>query len=98
RISPLEGETRIVTDEMVHRALVDTDVFAAIWRARKPGEETENEVLRRIYGLAPVGSQTAPIATAIPPSSHGARLNSEPAAAGKSSTSHKDAKFVIHHE
>lgn len=29
---------------------VDTDVFARIWAHRTPGEESENEILRRLLG------------------------------------------------
>lgn len=29
---------------------IETDVFAAIWAARKRGEDTENEILSRILG------------------------------------------------
>ena len=28
---------------------ISTDVYAAIWRARKDGEETENDVLERLF-------------------------------------------------
>jgi hypothetical protein len=32
---------------------VSTNVFAAIWRARREGEETEDAILRRIFELPP---------------------------------------------
>lgn len=35
----------------LHRVGVDSDVFAALWRQRQPGEDSENDILRRIYGL-----------------------------------------------
>ncbi|MCB9994323.1 MAG: hypothetical protein H6873_11785 [Hyphomicrobiaceae bacterium] len=31
---------------------VSTPVFAAIWAARRDGEETENAILERILGIA----------------------------------------------
>ena len=31
---------------------VDTDVYAAIWADRKPGEETEDQILARKYGIS----------------------------------------------
>ncbi|WP_448581770.1 hypothetical protein [Thermaurantiacus sp.] len=34
--------------------LVSVDVFAAIWALRRPGEQTENDVLRRILGVKPL--------------------------------------------
>jgi hypothetical protein len=30
---------------------VSTDLYAAIWRVQKPGEETEEEILRRLLGV-----------------------------------------------
>src|SRR5262245_29553457 len=30
---------------------ISTDVFQAIWLARKPGQETEDEILRGVFGL-----------------------------------------------
>ncbi|AWL92633.1 hypothetical protein CIT37_10730 [Bradyrhizobium ottawaense] len=39
---------------------ITTDVFAAIWQARKEGEESEDAILRRILGLP---AQTAPEVT-----------------------------------
>jgi hypothetical protein len=30
---------------------VSTDLYAAIWRAQKPGEESEEDILRRILGI-----------------------------------------------
>ena len=30
---------------------LSTDVYAAIWAERKPGEETEDDILRRKFGL-----------------------------------------------
>ena len=42
---------------------VSVDVFAAIWATRKDGENSENDVLRRILGLA----ETTPAKTLPPP-------------------------------
>jgi hypothetical protein len=37
---------------MVKRAVeVETDVYAAIWADRKPGEDTEDQILARKYGV-----------------------------------------------
>jgi hypothetical protein len=58
----------------VGRIFVDTEVFAALWRQRQMGEESENDILRRIYGLdgragqcpCSAGSETArPAANAV---------------------------------
>jgi hypothetical protein len=47
--------------EMVMRMVpVSTDVFAAIWQARWPGEDTEDAVLRRVLGLSASEPETAP--------------------------------------
>ncbi|MFL9826979.1 hypothetical protein [Rhodoplanes sp. SY1] len=31
---------------------VSTDVFAAIWKARREGEQSENDILVRVFGLS----------------------------------------------
>jgi len=52
------------------RIFVDTEVFAALWRQRQAGEESENDILRRIYGLdgrAGEIDQAPELATARPP-------------------------------
>lgn len=38
---------------------ISTEVFAAIWAARKPGEESEEDVLRRVLELQPSGQAVA---------------------------------------
>jgi len=44
---------------MVTRSIpVSTDLYAAIWRAQKPGEESEEDILRRVFGV--VSSKTPP--------------------------------------
>ena len=35
---------------MMRSINVSTEVFAAIWAARQPGEETEDDILRRVLG------------------------------------------------
>lgn len=35
---------------------ISTDVFAAIWAARKDGEETENDILTRLFNVLPQSS------------------------------------------
>jgi hypothetical protein len=37
---------------------VSTDVFAALWQARREGEETEDAILRRILGMPEQASAT----------------------------------------
>ncbi len=37
---------------------ISTDVYAAIWRAQQPGEETEEDILRRVLGVP--SKQTPP--------------------------------------
>jgi hypothetical protein len=37
---------------MIRRIEVSTDVFAAIWASRRPGESTEDEILTRILGVS----------------------------------------------
>jgi hypothetical protein len=32
---------------------VNTDVYAAIWAARQPGEDTEGDILARVLGVTP---------------------------------------------
>jgi negative regulator of replication initiation len=52
---------------------VSTDLYAAIWRAQKPGEETEEDILRRILNIpdssppdpAPASNGTTAPATTI---------------------------------
>jgi hypothetical protein len=68
----------------LNRIHVDSEVFAALWRQRRPGEDSENDILRRLYGLSgdigdvggPAGAVTAvPAANAPvvnPPSLEGA--------------------------
>ena len=38
---------------------VSTDVFSAIWAARKPGEHSEDAILRRLLGVASEASGTS---------------------------------------
>jgi hypothetical protein len=35
---------------------VSADVFAAIWAARKPGQDTEEAILRGVFGLQPAAA------------------------------------------
>lgn len=37
---------------------VSTEVFSAIWAARQDGEETEDDVLRRVLGCSPKATET----------------------------------------
>jgi hypothetical protein len=39
---------------------VSTDVFAAIWQQRREGEDTEDDVLRRLLDLATPATKTPP--------------------------------------
>lgn len=45
---------------MSRPVLVSTEVFAAIWANRRAGEETEEEILRRLLDLPPIGSPSKP--------------------------------------
>lgn len=45
--------------------IVSTDVFAALWAIRQPGEENENAVLERLLGL-PKGTPLPEMVTTIP--------------------------------
>ncbi len=47
---------------------VSTDVFAAIWAKRQEGENTEDEILRRIFGC---GVKAEPIGEPIVPAMEG---------------------------
>ena len=50
---------------MAQRAIpISTDLYAAIWSARKPGEESEEDILRRILGVPFPNAASSP---AIPP-------------------------------
>jgi hypothetical protein len=44
---------------------VSTDVYAAIWAARREGEESEDEILRRLLGTAPALEGAAPAARSV---------------------------------
>ncbi len=46
---------------MTRSITVSTDVYAAIWAARKEGEDSENAVLARILGCKPSTKSKAPI-------------------------------------
>jgi hypothetical protein len=39
---------------------ITTDVYAAIWAARQPGEDTETDVLARVLGVRAAATQTSP--------------------------------------
>ena len=39
---------------------ISTDVYAAIWSARKAGENSEEEILRRVFNVAPAAVQATP--------------------------------------
>jgi hypothetical protein len=39
---------------------VETDTFAAIWADRKPGEDTEDSIIRRRFGVKPVPIKETP--------------------------------------
>ena len=39
---------------------VSTDVFAAIWAKRQEGEDSEDDILRRIFGIAKSEKDTEP--------------------------------------
>lgn len=54
-----------MSSKAFHRVFVETDVFAALWRERRPGEETENDILRRIYKLDGAADSTEEV-VAIP--------------------------------
>lgn len=41
--------------------IVSSDVFAAIWKAHREGDETEDAILRRVFKLPPAPSPAAPI-------------------------------------
>lgn len=43
---------------------VSTDAYAAIWAARQPGEDTENDILERLLGVKKAPAQ-APTASAL---------------------------------
>jgi len=45
---------------------VSTDVYAAIWAARKTGEDSEDEILRRKLGLAASSKAPQPAPSAPP--------------------------------
>ena len=43
---------------------IETDVFALIWANRKDGEETENEILRRVLSIMPSEKSRGSVETA----------------------------------
>ena len=45
---------------------VSTDVYAAIWAARKSGEDSEDDILRRTLGVPPAVTPTAPLPSEAP--------------------------------
>jgi hypothetical protein len=46
---------------------VSTDVYAALWAARKPGEDSEDAILRRVLAVPTEASQPNDKPTASPP-------------------------------
>jgi len=58
---------------------IDTDVFALIWAERKPLEETENEILKRVLEEKRVAGDVT-------------TLSSQPILEGKTSNSHLNSK------
>ena len=46
---------------------VSTDVYAALWAARKPGEDNEDAILRRVLAVPTEASQPSDKPTASPP-------------------------------
>jgi hypothetical protein len=64
---------------------VSTDLYAAIWRAQKPGEETEEDILRRILGF-PTEDQ---------PSAEPGPAASETSGGGSLSIGFRDARFGV---
>jgi hypothetical protein len=55
---------------MPRSVLVSTEVFAAVWANRLAGEETEEDILRRLLGLPSIGSSAQP-ANAVSPDAAG---------------------------
>ena len=44
---------------MSRTIMISTDVFAAIWAQRQEGEETEDAILRRVFGCKPSNGHAA---------------------------------------
>lgn len=74
---------------MITRSIqISTDTFAAIWRDRQPGENSEEEILRRRFNLpgAGIGLSTAPHAVGASATSVNATLQG----------GYHDGRFDVH--